>query len=184
MRLILPLALLVLALTGCAGQAAPVTSSTVSTPAASAAPTPTQAPTPAPTPTAKPVTVADLDAMARRIFPGANPAGCGPIAACPITQRLRARVDELSRPQPNGPGGAVQFCRCQNGGSGLRVASEVTDSGGIAHVVVVYGGGHDIALDLIFVRAPDAGLLLDDTQCTGRGSSTSLYAPTLAGCGM
>ncbi|HXM57323.1 MAG TPA: hypothetical protein VOB72_18140 [Candidatus Dormibacteraeota bacterium] len=178
MKHALPLALLVLALAGCAGQAAPVTGSAAPSPAASAAPT--QAPGLAPT--ANPVTVADLDAMARRVFPEPHPAGCGPIATCPIAQRLRARVEELSRPRPNQPGPVVQFCRCQNGASSLRVASGVTESGGIAHVVLVYEGGHDIALDLIFVRTPDAGLLLDDTQCTGRGPSTSLYAATLVGC--
>jgi hypothetical protein len=184
MKLAIALVLIGLALTGCAGQASPVSRATAASPVAGAPPTPAATtPTPAATPPAVgTVTTADLDALARRVFPGAHPAGCGPIDSCPVTDRLRARVAELGRPGPNEPGPVVQFCRCQNGAEGMRVTSEVTGPGGIAHVVLVYGAGTNVALDLIVVQSPGGQLLLDDTRCTGRGPSTSIYAPTLAAC--
>ncbi len=122
--------------------------------------------------------MADLDAMALRIFPGDHPAGCGGISKCPITDRLRTRVLELARTPPGQPGALVQFCRCQNGADSMTVSSEVSGSGGVAHVVLHYGSTSIMQLDLIFVQQADSRLLLDDTQVTGRGPSTSLYAPT------
>jgi hypothetical protein len=190
MKTLVPLVLLFGALAACGGAGgAPAHRAAAPGPSvtASARPSvPAEAPSAAAPPTAtlpvrRAVTVADLDAMARRIFPGAHPAGCGDIAACPITDRLRTRVAQLSRTGPNEPGPVVQFCRCQNGASGMDVASEVTGSGGVAHVALHYGSNISL-LDLIFVQQPDARLLLDDTQCTGSGSSTSIYAPMLAAC--
>jgi hypothetical protein len=186
MKALIPLVLLVVGLSGCGGPAA--TSSAhpaTSAPGVVATAQPSTAPTVAPStaPTLRTVTTADLDAMARRIFPGDHPAGCGDFAACPVTDRLRARVTELSRPSPGQAGGVVQFCRCQNGAQSMSVTSEVGGPGGVAHVALHYGAGSDVKLDLVFVRQPDSRLLLDDTQCTGRGAGTSLYAPTLAACG-
>jgi hypothetical protein len=180
MKLAIPLILTVLALAGCAGsgggskaQPAHTTTTSPATPA-----TPVLSAPPAP-PSA---TAADLDATARRIFPGSHPAGCGDFTTCPITDRLRTRVEQLSHTPPGQPGPVVQFCRCQNGADSMSVASEVTGSGGIAHVELHYGPTFTSKIDLIIVRGPDAQLLLDDTQCTGRGASTSMYAPTLAAC--
>jgi len=178
MKFAISLLFLGLALTACSGQAGPV----AATPAATASPvataTPTVEPSAAPTPAA---TTAELDAMARRIFPGDHPAGCGDLALCPITDRLRARVEELGRPLPGQPGPVIQFCGCQNGADGMRVTSEVTASGGIAHVVLLYGASNGNALDLIFVRQSDGRLLLDDRQHTGGGPATSIYAPSYTG---
>jgi hypothetical protein len=129
------------------------------------------------------VTAADLDALARRAFPGDHPAGCGPIAECPVTDRLRARLDQLAQPPQSGPGPIIEFCRCQNGASSMSVASDVTGAGGVAHVTLIYGPSSTIKIDLVIVQEPDARLLIDDTQCTGKGASTSIYAPQLVGCG-
>jgi hypothetical protein len=128
------------------------------------------------------VSVADLDAMARRIFPGDHPDGCGDLAACPVTDRLRARVVQLSQTPKGQPGPVAQFCRCQNGADNMTVTSEVTGAGGVAHVILHYGPTLTSRFDLIIVQGPTSQLLLDDTQCTGRGSATSLYAPTMAAC--
>lgn len=128
------------------------------------------------------VTAAQLDALARQAFPGDHPAGCGPIATCPVTDRLRARLEQLSQPPANGPGPVVQFCRCQNGASSMSVSSEVTGAGGVAHVTLDYGGSSAIRIDLVAVQGADSRLLVDDTLCTGKGPSTSIYAPQLVPC--
>jgi hypothetical protein len=189
MRIAVPLTLLVLGLAACTGQAgraaAPPTGAraaaepTAAAVQASAAAPPAAAAAPAP----PAVTTAELDALARRIFPGRYHAGCGDLAACPVTDRLRARVEALSRPAAVGPGPVVQFCRCQNPASGMSVTSEPGASGGVAHVALVYGPTYTSRIDLVIVRTPDGRLLLDDTRCTGRGADTSIYAPALAGCG-
>jgi hypothetical protein len=182
MKVLIPLVLLVVGLAGCGGPAA-TSSAHPATPAPGLAATaqPSSTPTTAPTPAT--VTTADLDAMARRIFPGDHPAGCGDFVTCPVTDRLRARVAEFSRTTPGQPGPIVQFCRCQNGAESMSVTSEASGTGGVAHVVLHYGSSFDVKLDLVFVRQPDSRLLLDDTQCTGRGAGTSLYALMLTGCG-
>jgi hypothetical protein len=187
MKIGVPLILLVLALAACGGAAAgspasgakPAAAATAATVQASPAAPAVAAATPKPAS----VTVAELDAVARRIFPGAHPAGCGDLATCPVTDRLRARVEQLSQPPAIGPGPVAQFCRCQNGAAGMTVTSEAGESGGVAHVVLDYGAGFRSRIDLIIVRQPDSRLLLDDTQCTGRGAGTSLYAATMAACG-
>jgi hypothetical protein len=187
MKVAIPLVLAVLALSGCggaAGSTAGVGSTGPQSPIATTAPTAlpsAPAPTAAPaTPAPRPVTTADLDAMAKRIFPGDHPAGCGPFASCPVTDRLRARVEQLSQTPPGQPGPLVQFCRCQNGADRMNVASEVSGSGGVAHVTLQWGTTNTSRLDLIFVAGPNGQLLLDDTQRTGGGPCTSLYAPQAA----
>ena len=187
MKVAIPLLLTVLALAGCAGSgggssAQPAATTTTTSPATLATPTPIAVPSALPV--APSVTAADLDAMARRIFPGPHPAGCGELTACPITDRLRARVEQLSHTPPGQPGPVVEFCRCQNGATSMGVISEVTGAGGVAHVELYYGPTVTSKIDLIIVRGSDSQLLLDDTQCTGRGPSTSIYAPTLAACGI
>ncbi len=189
MKIGVPLILLLLGLAGCAGprvgSGGPSSSAQPAAGATAAAVQTSPAAPPAATAAPKPasVTTADLDALARRIFPGPNPAGCGNLASCPVTDRLRARVEQLSHTPANQPGPLAQFCRCQNGASGMSVTSEADESGGVAHVVLDYGGSFTSKIDLIIVRQPDSRLLLDDTQCTGRGAGTSLYAPTMAACG-
>jgi hypothetical protein len=182
MKVVVPLMLAVLALAAaCAGPSpAPSagTGSAIQSPSAAPA-----EPAATPTPAAPNVNAVDLDAMAHRIFPGAHPAGCGELAACPVTDRLRARVEQLSHTPPDQPGPVAQFCRCQNGAQSMTVTSEPSGSGGVSHVVLIFGAGTNIKIDLLFVRSGDSRLLLDDTQCTGHGPSTSLYAPTMAACG-
>lgn len=56
----------------------------------------------------------------------------------------------------------------------------MTASGGIAHVTLDYGGGLSGNIDLIIVNS--GRLLADDTQCTGGGSGTSVYAAHLTDC--
>jgi len=189
MKIAITLLLTVLALVGCAGSgghssALRDATTTTTSPAPPSTPGPSAVPSVVPSapPAAPSVSAADLDAMARRIFPGSHPAGCGELAACPLTDRLRARVEQLSHTPPGQPGPVVQFCRCQNGASGMKVTSEVTGPGGIAHVELVYGPTFTSKIDLIIVRGPDSRLLLDDTRCTGGGASTSIYAATLAAC--
>jgi hypothetical protein len=65
----------------------------------------------------------------------------------------------------------------------MTVTSEVSGAGGVAHVILHYGSTLTSKFDLIIVHGPNSLLLLDDTQCTGRGAATSLYAPTMAACG-
>jgi hypothetical protein len=178
MKIAIPLVLAVLALAGCGGATAGSTGGQSAT--ATAAPTVAPslpAPTVAPaTPAPRSVTTAELDAMAKRIFPGSHPAGCGDLASCPVTDRLRARVQQLAQTPPGQPGAVVQFCRCQNGADSMGVTSEVSGSGGVAHVTLHWGTSSTGMLDLIFVVGPNGQLLLDDTQRTGRGACSSLYA--------
>src|SRR5258708_4697997 len=103
-------------------------------------------------------------------------AGCGDLASCPLTDRLRARVQYLAQTPPGQPGALVQFCRCQNGADSMSVTSEVSGSGGVAHVTLHWGSTNMGMLDLIFVVGPNGQLLLDDTQRTDRGPCSSLYA--------
>ena len=127
--------------------------------------------------------VADVEAVARQVFAGDYPMGCRTNdPACPITERLRAKVFAVPSPNAVGPGPIDSFCRCQNPAShSMSVVGELTDNGGVAHVAL-YPDVHAIKLDLIMV-SQNGTLLVDDMQCTGKGSSTSVYAAQLAPCG-
>ena len=127
--------------------------------------------------------VADIEAVARQVFAGEYPMGCRTNdPACPITQRLAARVFAVPSPNAVGPGPVNSFCRCQNPASrSMTVTGEVTGNGGVAHVAL-YPDVHAIKVDLIMV-SQNGTLLVDDMQCTGRGPSTSVYAAQLAPCG-
>ena len=92
------------------------------------------------------------------------------------------RVVVLLNPNASGPGPLNPFCRCQNPASrSMTVVGEVTPTGGVAHVAL-YPDVHATRIDLIMV-VQDRRLLVDDMQCTGKGASTSVYAPQLAPCG-
>ena len=136
-----------------------------------------------PLPSQPALTVADVEAVARQVFAGEYPVGCRTNdPACPITQRLAAKVFAVPSPNAVGPGPFSPFCRCQNPGSrSMTVTGELTDSGGVAHVAL-YPDVHPIKLDLIMV-SQSGKLLVDDMQCTGKGASTSVYAEELAACG-
>ncbi len=129
------------------------------------------------------LTVAAIEAVARRVFAGEYPMGCRTNdPACPITQRLAARVFAVPSPNAVGPGPYSPFCRCQNPASrAMTVTGELADSGGVAHVAL-YPDVHAIRVDLIMV-SQSGKLLVDDMQCTGKGASTSVYAEQLAPCG-
>jgi hypothetical protein len=128
-------------------------------------------------------TPAQIETIAHQIFPGPHPVGCNwhDRANCPVTDRLAARLDELTAPRAEGPGPSPPLCRCQNGPNFISVRPEVTASGGIAHVTLDYGGGLNSNIDLIVVVS-SGRLLVDDTQCAGGGSSTSVYAAQLTDC--
>ena len=133
---------------------------------------------------APPATAAEIRAVAQRIFAGEYPSGCNPQdrAACPVTDRLAARLGELSAPRPDRPGPPSLFCRCQNAASrAMNVDATTTPTGGVARVIL-YPDQSPIRLDLIVVRQ-SGSLLVDDTQCTGGGPSTSIYAQELVACG-
>jgi hypothetical protein len=128
-------------------------------------------------------TPAEIERIAHQIFPGPHPVGCNwhDRGNCPVTDRLAVRLDELTAPRAEGPGPSPPLCRCQNGPNSISVGTEVTASGGIAHVTLDYGVGLSSNIDLIIVVS-SGRLLVDDTQCTGGGSSTSVYAAQLTDC--
>jgi hypothetical protein len=174
-------ALLLAVLAACAGSQAPgapkanTSSGGTSTAAPSAA-----AGSPTLLSTATP---AEIERIAHQIFPGPHPVGCNwhDRTNCPVTDRLAARLDELTAPRAEGPGPSPPLCRCQNGPNSISVGPEVTASGGVAHVTMDYGGGLSNNIDLIMVVS-GGRLLVDDTRCTSGGSSTSVYAAQLTDC--
>jgi hypothetical protein len=57
------------------------------------------------------------------------------------------------------------------------MTAETSITGGVAHVTL-----GSIRVDLVMVDE-GGNLLVDDTQCTGRGAATSIYASPVAQCG-
>ncbi|HEY4866653.1 MAG TPA: hypothetical protein VIK45_14195 [Candidatus Dormibacteraeota bacterium] len=129
------------------------------------------------------VSAVELERIAHQVFQGSHAEECYARgrSTCPVTDRLAARLSQLTAPPASGPGPVAPFCRCQNGASSMTVTTEPTRDGGIAHVTLNYGSSFQSKIDLIVVRA-DSRALVDDTQCTGGGQSTSLYAAQLTGC--
>ncbi len=123
-------------------------------------------------------TTAQVLAVAHRIFIGQNGGECSwqDRSSCPITARLAARFAQQQQPPAVGPGPLAAFCRCQNIPD-LSMTAETSSTGGVAHVTM-----GSIRGDLVMV---DEGgtLLVDDTQCTGRGAATSIYTSPVAQCG-
>ena len=157
-------------LAGCAVGAGAGTTRPTATATPAATPTPT--PTPVTTPTPEPVSAAQIVALAQQFWPTApssnalNPCA---IPDCPITPRLATRADELVKIESGyktGSGGI--WCRCQQY-SDVKITAEVTPAGGTAHVT-----SGSLKMDFIMVLQ-DGKLLLDDTQCTAGGASTSIY---------
>ncbi|HLF78120.1 MAG TPA: hypothetical protein VJB57_11600 [Dehalococcoidia bacterium] len=125
-------------------------------------------------------TAAELQAVAERMFPESrgqfgvefNPCdsgfgGPGGLQSCPITERLRQRLESLKGRNAN------MICRCQNFSDTRTITVEATTTGGLAHVVLFR---ESLKLDLIIVRFGDK-LLVDDTACTGK-PGTSIYEST------
>ena len=129
-----------------------------------------------------PLTNADLVNIAHQVFKGPHAEECGrDRSSCPITGRLETRIIQLTTPSASGPGPVAPFCRCQNGAQSMSVTPELTRNGGIAHVTLDYGVPVQSKIDLVVLKSNDRALV-DDTLCTGRGSSSSIYAARLVGC--
>jgi hypothetical protein len=130
------------------------------------------------------LSAAELEKVAHQVFVGERyPVDCNfqNRSTCPVTDRLDARLAELAAPPAHGPGQVSLFCRCQNSAESMRITTESTSTGGVAHVVLIYSPSLHISIDLVVVR--DGGqAVVDDTRCTGRGAGTSLYARSLVGC--
>jgi len=91
---------------------------------------------------------------------------------CPVTARFLARLNQ----NPSASDRARPFCRCQNILPKRDISTESTVSGGVAHMDL---GNAQIDLIMSF----DGGrLLVDDTQCPGRGPATSYYMEPVPPC--
>ncbi len=71
-------------------------------------------------------------------------------------------------------GGGDLWCRCQNAAPAPTITAQVTSGGGTA--TVDFGVGRNYKMDFLMV-VQDGTLLLDDTQCTEVGPSSSIYTP-------
>jgi hypothetical protein len=174
--------LLVCVLAGCSAGAGAssetpeATPTLVSTPSPTATPSPTPTPTPVATPTPEPVSAAQIVAVTKHFWWGGSANPCKYLE-CPITPRLAIRLAELIKIESGyKTGGTDLWCRCQNSGT-PTITTEVTSDGGTATVTFLPG----YQIDFLMVLQ-HGDLLLDDTQCTGRGASTSLYTSAWGTC--
>lgn len=180
------LALAALALTlGACGTALPNTAaSPTPTPAATLSPTPT--PIPSPTLVAGRIVVSNLDDKGAEVVAGIlYPASGGVCGAggtydsCPVTDGLAMRLDAnpLKRAEP--------LCRCQNTYQSRTITSDALppgNPGAIAHVILDFGGGTSVKLDITVLRTP-TGWYASDTSCTGQDpQATSIYAASPPPC--
>ena len=116
-------------------------------------------------------------AVADQTFPKAEQYGyyvvCGldgNTAACPYSERLKARLAALKD----------TLMRAQTPSSDRKLS--VTVLGDAAIVRAELFGGRAM-YDLTIVRASDGRLLVDDESCAGQGS-TSIYAERLVACNL
>jgi hypothetical protein len=158
----------------CGGE--PTSNATAAPPAASSAapaatPAPTARATPAPSAT---VDLAQVTAVANRIFPPGPSADCFPrgLDGCPFTPRLKTRLQAIVGGATGGGGDPV--CRCQNTYPSVSISSEVVSGQPVAHVVMSFGGSA-VKMDWVFLQSGGAWLA-DDSYCTTRGPGTSIYA--------
>ena len=91
---------------------------------------------------------------------------------CPITARFLARLLQ----NPSAMGRSRAFCRCQNTLPMRTVTADPASSGGVAHINL-----GNATIDLI-LKVEGGRLLVDDTQCPGKGSKTSYYLDPVAAC--
>jgi len=171
---------------------------TTAPPTPTPAPTPTPPPTPTPKPTPTPTPVAGPSVqptpyfvppsdqngaqdVATYIYPSATGVACGATGMhydnCPVTTRLAQRLD--GNPMMH----AEPLCRCQNSwqSSTVSVTASPDPSFWTAHVVLTFGPGATVKLDVV-VRRTAAGWLADDTTCSGTGTSTSIYGSAPPPC--
>jgi hypothetical protein len=168
--------ILLSALAGCAAGAGAGSETPAISPALVATPSPTVSATPRATPTPEPVSAAQILAVAKHFWWGGSATPCRYLE-CPITPRLAIRLAELIKIESGyKTGGTDLWCRCQNSGT-PTITTEVTSEGGTA--TVTFLPGHQI--DVLMVTQ-HGELLVDDTQCTGRGASTSIYTSAWGTC--
>jgi hypothetical protein len=104
----------------------------------------------------------------------------GKYDSCPVTDGLAARLDAnpLKHAEP--------LCRCQNTYQSRTISTEqlpAGNPGAIAHVVLDFGGGTTVKLDVTVIRA-EGGWFASDTSCTGQDpQATSIYAAMPPPCG-
>ncbi len=94
---------------------------------------------------------------------------------CPISNRLQSHFANTPRVCC---GGSDAWTRSQFNWTLVSVSVDQTASGATAQVVLSPDGtpGYSMnAIDFFLIRSRDGGVLVDDTACTGLGSSTSLY---------
>jgi len=186
-RLVLALTALAGMLGGCTMPMTGASVSPVSTPTPTPSPSVTPTPAPAPTLVNGRIIVSNLDdngaaVVAGILYPpsggvcGAN----GKYDTCPVTDGLAQRLDS------NPLGHAEPLCRCQNTYQSATITTEPLppgNPGAIAHVVLDFGGGTTVQLDVTVIRAP-GGWFASDTSCTGQDPQvTSIYAATPPACG-
>ena len=147
-----------------------------------ATPTPPSTPTPGPTPYY--ISPQDPDGARKvgdRLYPSTGVAcgaqGGGHYDLCPVTSRLAARLD--SHPTD----GAEPLCRCQNAWQSSSITTTGTPDPNVVvvHVVLSFGPGVSEAVDVRVLRT-ESGWVADDTTCTGRGESTSIYSSNPPPC--
>ena len=71
---------------------------------------------------------------------------------------------------------ARPFCRCQNILPKRDITSVPNSDGGVAHVDL-----GNAQIDLI-MKIENGRLLVDDTECPGKGAATSLYTEPVPPC--
>jgi hypothetical protein len=164
-------------------------------PSAATSPTSTATPTPSPTPTPIPsptivngrIVVSNLDdngaaVVAGILYPpsGGSCGANGIYDSCPVTDGLAQRLDANPLKQ------AEPLCRCQNTYQSRTITSTPLpegNPGAIAHVVLDFGGGRTVALDVTVLRTA-GGWFASDTSCTGQDpQTTSIYAASPPPCG-
>jgi hypothetical protein len=178
------LALAVLALTlGACGTALP---NTAASPTSTASPTPSPTPIPSPTLVAGRLVVSNLDEKGADVVAGilyqAGGTTCGTNGkydSCPVTDGLAMRLDANPLKQ------AEPLCRCQNTYQSRTITSEplpAGNPGAIAHVVLDFGAGTTVKLDVTVLRTA-VGWYASDTSCTGQDAqATSIYAASPPPC--
>ncbi|MDQ6712008.1 MAG: hypothetical protein M3Z28_02315 [Candidatus Dormibacteraeota bacterium] len=179
-------ALIALALT--LGACTTPTTGASSSPTATATPSPSPTPTPIPAPTVMNgrMVVSNLDPNGATVVAGIlyPPSGgvCGATSkydSCPVTDGLAQRLDAspLQRAEP--------LCRCQNTYQSRTITSTPLpdgNPGAIAHVVLDFGAGATVKLDVTVLQTA-GGWYASDTSCTGQdATATSIYATTPPPC--
>jgi len=154
---------------------------------ATATPSPTPTPIPSPTEVNGRIIVSNLDpdgaaVVAGILYPrsggvcGAN----GTYDSCPVTDGLAQRLDS------NPLKAAEPLCRCQNTYQSRTITSTPLpegNPGAIAHVVLDFGAGSTVKLDITVLQTA-TGWYASDTSCTGQDpQATSIYASTPPPCG-